>query len=85
MLRVTVELVPFGVESKKHEIAKMEIINDGTGTNTKGNYDVRVFVRNSKHVMRKGKVSEHSRLAESVWTLVDKAIRSAGYTVSDHG
>lgn len=42
MLRITVELVYQGDESKKSTIGVMEIGNDGTGTIDSGNYNVRM-------------------------------------------
>ena len=42
MLRVTIELVPLGVEGAKRTLKTLEIRNDGTGTPEVGNYDVRV-------------------------------------------
>ena len=38
MLRVTIELVPFGDESRAREIGIMLIANDGEGTTIKGDY-----------------------------------------------
>jgi hypothetical protein len=38
MLRVTIELVPFGDESRAREIGTMLIANDGEGTHAKGDY-----------------------------------------------
>jgi hypothetical protein len=38
MLRVTIELVPHGDETRAREIGVMLIANDGEGTHTKGNY-----------------------------------------------
>jgi len=38
-LRVTIELVPRGDESRKRKVAVVDIINDGTGTHDLGNYD----------------------------------------------
>ncbi len=40
-LRVTVELIPHGDESRKRKMAVVDITNDGTGTHEVGNYDVR--------------------------------------------
>ena len=37
-LRVTVELIPRGDESRKRRVAVVYITNDGTGTNEAGNY-----------------------------------------------
>lgn len=40
-LRITVELIPRGDESRKRKVAVVDIANDGTGTHEVGNYDVR--------------------------------------------
>ena len=39
-LRVTIELIPHGDESRKRKVAVVNITNDGTGTHLIGNYDV---------------------------------------------
>lgn len=41
MLKITVELWPFGSKENKKEIASFDIGNNGTGTREEGNYDVR--------------------------------------------
>jgi len=38
MLKVTVEIIPFGDLEQKSTIAEITIWNDGTGTSEKGNY-----------------------------------------------
>lgn len=40
MIRCTIELVPFGVESAKRKIGIVEIANDGSGSELLGNYKV---------------------------------------------
>ena len=40
MLRCTIELVPFGDESRKRVVGLVEIANDGSGTHERGNYKV---------------------------------------------
>ena len=42
MLRVTVELLPFGDESAKKTLTTFDIANNGTGDVEYGNYDVRL-------------------------------------------
>lgn len=42
MIRVTIELVPRGDESKKTHLGTAEIVNDGTGTMETGNYTIRL-------------------------------------------
>jgi hypothetical protein len=38
VIKVTVELWPFGSEREKVQLGEMFIWNDGTGTGTRGNY-----------------------------------------------
>ena len=71
MIRVTVELVPFGNEERKKVIGIMNIANDGTGDREIGNYEARleddrgtegtVFVKN--HIRQEG-----------VWRLIRRAL-----------
>lgn len=42
MIRVTIEKLPFGDESAKEILHTIIIANDGTGTSTRGNYNVRL-------------------------------------------
>ena len=39
MLRLTLEIVPFGDESRKRTIGRLEIANDATGDVETGNYN----------------------------------------------
>lgn len=38
MIKVTIELFPYGDESKAKELSTIYIANDGKGTSEKGNY-----------------------------------------------
>ena len=42
MIRVTIELLPFGFEQNKRHLGTIEIANDGKGTKERGNYKVRL-------------------------------------------
>ena len=42
MLRVTIEVIPKGDESKRRHLGTVEIANDGTGNSHIGNYAVRL-------------------------------------------
>lgn len=39
-LRITVELIPRGLESEKNKICVLDVSNDGTGTDELGNYKI---------------------------------------------
>jgi len=71
MLRVRVEVVPFGVESNSREIGQMIIANDGTGDFSSGNY---VFVYSDTHgEYAEGTVKNFAR-AEGFWKLVSECL-----------
>ena len=73
MLRVTVELVPFGNESKKRVLSRMVIANDGSGT---GGYDAWVTADQwTGQPEAYGRVDGHDR-SLSVWNLISKLIKS---------
>jgi len=40
MLRLTIEIIPFGIEENKRTLSTIHIINDGTGTTQFGNYKI---------------------------------------------
>ena len=65
MIRVTIELLPFGDVSKAKKLSEIHIANDGSGSSDRGNYMARIhpeqkytpkvvtdYPRNSYHVNR---------------------------------
>jgi len=42
MIKVTIEVYPFGIEKLKRHVGTMIISNDGTGTKEMGNYNVKL-------------------------------------------
>lgn len=73
MIRVIVELVPDGDESRVQQIGSMEIVNDETSTSLSlGNYDVEVKTLSPVRpvfVVDRVRVTNHNRL-QPVWPLV---------------
>lgn len=85
MLVVRIELVDANT-GKVSELSRMLIANDGTGTRAVGNYDVRLSdagVTDNRKVWesyaRKGRVEQHDRRFEPLWTLVRRAIAGVDY------
>ncbi len=72
MIRVRVELVPFGNEENSREIAQMVIANDGTGNSDLGNYG---FARSDTFDHEEGAVFTFDR-KRSVWELIGKCLDS---------
>lgn len=80
MIRIRIELVPHGNDKIIREIGRMEIVNDGTGDNRIGNYDIRLFRRGSKTTIQNtGKIYSYPRKAYSIWVLLKKAIEAIGF------
>jgi hypothetical protein len=62
MLRVTIELLPFGSENQKRTLGAIEIVNDGTGDVNTGHYDVTIFKwGEGRRVWRRGRVEAFPR------------------------
>lgn len=58
MIKISIEIWPGGDESRKEEIAKGMIANDGTGTKEVGNY---VYSLHSTKRHIKGRLQGHNR------------------------
>ena len=73
MIRITVELVPFGIEERKRIIGTAKIYNDGTGSKTVGNYQTEF---NLKKKWRTGTVKGFKRQQDNVWKLIREALNN---------
>jgi len=71
MVRVTVELLPFGAETRKRHLGTMEISNDGSGGETVGNYRVRLSKwSRPDSTWRTGEVMGFQRRRRGPWDLL---------------
>ena len=78
MLRITIELVPFGVEARKREIGKIDIWNDATGGRGTGNYGWRVYKRGLPgRLWKSGSVRRFPRLRLTAYDLLYRVLRDA--------
>ena len=73
MIRVTVEMVPFGVEELATKLAILFIANDGSGSRTRGNYNYSIST--GKKTWRKGRIENFPRRSCSVWNLIYRVLR----------
>jgi hypothetical protein len=55
-------------------LCRIVIINDGTGSTSKGNYDVELYARNNGRLVRSGRVEEWPRNAKPAWRLLGAAL-----------
>lgn len=76
MIKVTVELWPFGSEERKEVIAEAFIANDGSGNQTNGNYECWVKQKTNRS-LKFGRVKNYKRWSNPVWKLVELCIQSA--------
>ena len=60
MIVVSMKLDAFGLGRKFRHLAAIKIINEGTGTSSRGNYRVLVFGQNGR-LMREGQVKNWPR------------------------
>lgn len=83
MIRITMELLPFGFEQGKRTLGVIEVANDGTGTAAIGNYTYRLshagryYNPKTKKPYKKGWVAGHRRAA-SPYKLLYKVLKDAG-------
>lgn len=84
MLVVKIELWS-AVTGQASEIGRMYIGNDGTGGQSKGNYDVKVARKGSFEygsweeikTVRTGRVEDYPRLSYNVWRLITRCLKAA--------
>lgn len=70
MLRITIELVPFGDEDRKHKIGEMLIVNTGDSSGSKGSYKAWTVSDDwSGKPARYGKLDNYDR-SQSPWELI---------------
>ena len=74
MLRLTLTLHS-AIDGNAYDLGSLTIINDGTGTHERGNYDVVLVDKRdgAKTRTRRGRVEDYLRSA-GAWELVAKAI-----------
>jgi hypothetical protein len=75
MIRVTVEIIPFGMEAEKRVIGMAEIVNDGTGGREVGNYQavVKNAMGENMHLVC---VEGFPRLESDVWGLIYRVLKT---------
>lgn len=81
MLRVTIEILPHGDESKSRVLGIGYVINNGEGTPDVGHYTVELLkspeYAETKGVWKRGAVRRFPRKRLGPWDLLYRALRSA--------
>lgn len=78
MLRVTIEIVPYGQEADKRVLDVLVIGNDGTGTEHVGNYR---YEFGSDH--KKGEIKAFPR-AKGFWSLICRILKQENKEIGLH-
>ena len=76
MINIIVEMWPQGSQILKRRMGHMTISNDGTGSITKGNYDIQVYKGESNLCYRKGRVKNYPRKGKTFWHLLYLALKN---------
>lgn len=71
MIVVKIEIWPFGDQRKARELGRVEIVNDGKGTQDQADYDVRFHDELSE---KRVKLQDHRRGPMGFWRLVRDAM-----------
>lgn len=77
MIRITIELVPHGDESRAKVLHVGLIANNGKGTQSRGNYWFELSQRGSRKVWRKGPVEGFPRRSRGAWHLLHRVLEEA--------
>lgn len=64
--------------SRDESLCRVEVANDGTGTRSRGNYDVRPYARNNGRLIRVARVESWPRNALPAWRLLAAAMAALG-------
>lgn len=75
MIRVTIDLLPYGSDISIRNLGTIEIANDDTGTDQWGNYAVKL-IKPSGRGWRIGRVEHFPRLVLSATDLVYRALKN---------
>jgi hypothetical protein len=76
VLRITIEMVPHGDESRKRVIYVAKIINLLTGTKTRGDYGMIMYRgRSTKAIWKKCRINGFPRKQRNAWDLLYRGLR----------
>ena len=82
MIRVTVEILPFGYEERKCVLGTAKIWNDCTGDRETGNYRYKLYRAGpdgklERRAWKQGAVRDFPRMKRGAWDLLFRALRAA--------
>jgi hypothetical protein len=78
MIRVPIVLDSWGLGVKHTTLGTLEIVNDGTGSRLRGNYNVSARGKRNK-LLRSARVENWPRTSKPPFALVSAALLALGY------
>lgn len=76
MIVAEVNLVSAISSSRDENLCRVEVVNDGTGTSSRGNYEVRLYARGNGRLIRRARVDGWARNAHPAWRLFQAAMNA---------
>lgn len=80
MIRVTIELLPYGFEHNKRTLGIINIANDGSGDQDTGNYNVSLSkeppIAKTRGIWKRGRVEGFPRLVLGPYDLLYRALKA---------
>jgi len=74
MLRITIELIPQGDITKIKKLYTGYIVNDGTGTESKGNYKI-ILEDKRENEWKEEKINNFPRKRKNAWYLLYEGLK----------
>lgn len=75
MIVTKMELVSAIDAERDDNLCTVVITNDGTGSSSRANYDVKLFARSNGRLVRTARVENWSRNAHPAWRLLAAAMK----------
>jgi hypothetical protein len=74
VITVSMDLHSAISSSRDANLCSLKITNDGTGTPSRGNYNVRLYARSSGRLIRTARVEDYARSSLPAWRLLAAAM-----------
>lgn len=78
MISIDISLWPHGFADKAQNLGRIHIINDGSGTATRGNYRIILYKKGSNAVWRSGEVKNFPRKRLGSYDLLLRGLKAVG-------
>lgn len=77
MIKITIELYPHGRIEGKRRLGYAIIANDGSGTKSRGNYNIKLFKEDDNKPWKTCEIKGFKRLLFNAWDLLYGVLKKA--------